>query len=451
MEKRDILNNSCSERFFNNLNNNQRYLNNSKTQNNNIPNSLIKQKNNIPSMNYDSTQSNIPPTLPRFNGLGTNDSNGFMSSFSVSNQGYNGSTDYSKNHMYGNGSLRSHTLYPYRFSPYNTYSYLQNRVHTTKLRTDRKYWEDEKTDTFNIEYNNVTVSRRIDNNMINGTKLLNVTGMTRGKRDGILKNEKSRVVVKTGAMYLKGVWITLESAKLLAEKHGRNTRLTQSDDNAQYYKYGDFSNNIDKLDSVIFDHKASLPSLKTSDLYLSKLSDNALCYDDHNLYNVENNLNFVNRDAENNSADIKAFNYNNDYGYNSNIIYQNEIELNNMQNNRYVFNEGMGYGSNAEYQNTVKNKETYDSNDYKNEYRLMDTRVVYNKENNLSNKYDQSNEKMLLELSNYQNVPYNNSYVNNMTTEKHQEKIILSSAKNEFLLPNISSHFLNEASNNNPL
>ena len=45
-----------------------------------------------------------------------------------------------------------------------------------------------------------------DNNMINGTKLLNVAGMSRGKRDGILKSEKARAVVKVGAMHLKGVW-----------------------------------------------------------------------------------------------------------------------------------------------------------------------------------------------------------------------------------------------------
>lgn len=45
-----------------------------------------------------------------------------------------------------------------------------------------------------------------DNNMVNGTKLLNVCGMSRGKRDGILKNEKERIVVKVGAMHLKGVW-----------------------------------------------------------------------------------------------------------------------------------------------------------------------------------------------------------------------------------------------------
>lgn len=42
--------------------------------------------------------------------------------------------------------------------------------------------------------------------MVNGTKLLNVTGISRGKRDGILKHERGRVVVKVGAMHLKGVW-----------------------------------------------------------------------------------------------------------------------------------------------------------------------------------------------------------------------------------------------------
>ena len=46
----------------------------------------------------------------------------------------------------------------------------------------------------------------LDNHMINGTKLLNVAGMTRGRRDGILKSEKVRHVVKIGPMHLKGVW-----------------------------------------------------------------------------------------------------------------------------------------------------------------------------------------------------------------------------------------------------
>ncbi|PVV00277.1 hypothetical protein BB560_005347 [Smittium megazygosporum] len=90
----------------------------------------------------------------------------------------------------------------------------------SEFKTDRRYWEDEKTETLNIEVDGTTISRRLDNDMINGTKLLNFTGMTRGKRDGILKNEMVRKVIKTGSMFLKGVWIPFESAKSLAEKHG---------------------------------------------------------------------------------------------------------------------------------------------------------------------------------------------------------------------------------------
>lgn len=51
--------------------------------------------------------------------------------------------------------------------------------------------------------------KHIDNHMINGTKLLNVAGMTRGRRDGILKSEKVRHVVKIGPMHLKGVWYVI--------------------------------------------------------------------------------------------------------------------------------------------------------------------------------------------------------------------------------------------------
>ncbi len=54
-------------------------------------------------------------------------------------------------------------------------------------------------------------NQRLDNHMINGTKLLNVAGMTRGRRDGILKSEKMRHVVKIGPMHLKGVWYVSRS------------------------------------------------------------------------------------------------------------------------------------------------------------------------------------------------------------------------------------------------
>lgn len=56
--------------------------------------------------------------------------------------------------------------------------------------------------------------------MINGTKLLNVFNYSRGRRDGILKTEKIRKVVKVGPMPLKGVWISFERAIELASKAG---------------------------------------------------------------------------------------------------------------------------------------------------------------------------------------------------------------------------------------
>ncbi|CAG8508198.1 16586_t:CDS:2 [Acaulospora colombiana] len=88
--------------------------------------------------------------------------------------------------------------------------------HNPRPKLTTTIWEDEGTLCYQVDARGICVARRQDNNMINGTKLLNVVGMSRGKRDGILKNEKGRVVVKVGAMHLKGVWITFARAKTLA-------------------------------------------------------------------------------------------------------------------------------------------------------------------------------------------------------------------------------------------
>lgn len=85
-------------------------------------------------------------------------------------------------------------------------------------RVTTTMWEDEKTLCYQVDANNVSVVRRADNNMINGTKLLNVAQMTRGRRDGILKSEKVRHVVKIGSMHLKGVWIPFERALAMAQR-----------------------------------------------------------------------------------------------------------------------------------------------------------------------------------------------------------------------------------------
>ncbi|CAG8491053.1 357_t:CDS:2 [Funneliformis caledonium] len=88
--------------------------------------------------------------------------------------------------------------------------------HAPRPKLTTTIWEDEGTLCYQVDARGICVARRQDNDMINGTKLLNVVGMSRGKRDGILKNEKGRVVVKVGAMHLKGVWITFQRAKTLA-------------------------------------------------------------------------------------------------------------------------------------------------------------------------------------------------------------------------------------------
>ncbi|OQE20536.1 hypothetical protein PENSTE_c013G03053 [Penicillium steckii] len=87
-----------------------------------------------------------------------------------------------------------------------------------KPRVTATLWEDEGSLCYQVESKGVCVARREDNHMINGTKLLNVAGMTRGRRDGILKSEKLRHVVKIGPMHLKGVWIPFERALEFANK-----------------------------------------------------------------------------------------------------------------------------------------------------------------------------------------------------------------------------------------
>lgn len=86
-------------------------------------------------------------------------------------------------------------------------------------------WEDEGTVCFQVEVNGICVARREDNCFINGTKLLNVANMTRGRRDGILKSEKTRTVIKVGPMHLKGVWIPYDRALEFANKENITEQL----------------------------------------------------------------------------------------------------------------------------------------------------------------------------------------------------------------------------------
>ncbi|KAG5463336.1 MAG: hypothetical protein BJ554DRAFT_55 [Olpidium bornovanus] len=66
-----------------------------------------------------------------------------------------------------------------------------------KLTTS--FWEEGSTTCYQVVARGICVARRkegpepvADNNMVNGTKLLNVAGLSRGKRDALLKGEKVR-------------------------------------------------------------------------------------------------------------------------------------------------------------------------------------------------------------------------------------------------------------------
>ncbi|KAK6212460.1 hypothetical protein LQW54_005234 [Pestalotiopsis sp. IQ-011] len=88
----------------------------------------------------------------------------------------------------------------------------------TNPRVTATLWEDEGSLCFQVEARGICVARREDNHMINGTKLLTVAGITRDRRDGILKSERVRHVVKIGPVHLKGVWIPFERALDLANR-----------------------------------------------------------------------------------------------------------------------------------------------------------------------------------------------------------------------------------------
>ncbi|KAH3987371.1 hypothetical protein HBH70_009260 [Parastagonospora nodorum] len=81
-------------------------------------------------------------------------------------------------------------------------------------------WGDENTLCFQVTKKGHIVARRQDNNMINGTKLLNVARVPRPRRDEILNSERVRHVVALGPPQMNGVWIPYDRALQLANEEG---------------------------------------------------------------------------------------------------------------------------------------------------------------------------------------------------------------------------------------
>ncbi|KAF6802447.1 KilA-N domain-containing protein [Colletotrichum sojae] len=92
-----------------------------------------------------------------------------------------------------------------------------------KSRVTTAFWASEGTLCLQVEARGIAIARREDNNMINGTKLLNVAGWTRGRRDRLLRAEKVSNVAQIGPLHLKGTWIPFERALELAN----NEKLTE--------------------------------------------------------------------------------------------------------------------------------------------------------------------------------------------------------------------------------
>ncbi|GMF06246.1 unnamed protein product [Ambrosiozyma monospora] len=99
-------------------------------------------------------------------------------------------------------------------------------VQLPKPQTNQKaearvtWWDEENILCYEVEINGVPVLRRSDNNYVNSTKLLNSTLMTRGRRDGILKGEMTKMIVRSGPMKFIGIWIPLENAIQMARREG---------------------------------------------------------------------------------------------------------------------------------------------------------------------------------------------------------------------------------------
>ncbi|CCE65916.1 hypothetical protein TPHA_0N01350 [Tetrapisispora phaffii CBS 4417] len=139
---------------------------------------------------------------------------------------------------------------------------------STKPMVITTNWKDENTICYQVEANGISVVRRADNDMINGTKLLNVTKMTRGRRDGILKAEKTRKVVKMGTLNLKGVWIPFDRAYCIARREKildklyplfvKNIKAILDKNSTKYFKHYYISKNIKNPSSQLIGKQSRL-------------------------------------------------------------------------------------------------------------------------------------------------------------------------------------------------
>lgn len=107
---------------------------------------------------------------------------------------------------------------PVRPSPASEFSLPSPRRSLPNIQVQRSeplttcHWEDESTDILQLNIGEGHIlSRRIVDDFVNGTKLLNATkllgrSLTRGRRDGVLKSERRKLIIRKGCHDFRGVW-----------------------------------------------------------------------------------------------------------------------------------------------------------------------------------------------------------------------------------------------------
>ena len=173
----------------------------------------------ISSATIPSNSSHIPHSaaMSQYNSNNSNSTSGLLNDHAPSNITSHPHYLHNDNNLTNTNNARSSST---GNSGHNGSSLQLQQSTSNRPKITTTMWEDERTLCYQVEAAGVSVVRRADNNMINGTKLLNVAKMTRGRRDGILKAEKTRHVVKIGSMHLKGVWIPFERAFVIAQREG---------------------------------------------------------------------------------------------------------------------------------------------------------------------------------------------------------------------------------------
>lgn len=89
-------------------------------------------------------------------------------------------------------------------------------------------WEEEGTLLFHVHLNNIEVSRREDNHMVNGTTLLKAAGWTSERANMLLEMERIKHVVDLQDQkleHLSGTWIPFNRALEVANEVGVVERL----------------------------------------------------------------------------------------------------------------------------------------------------------------------------------------------------------------------------------